>query len=270
MNTSAAARRRPGPRLSSAALRQSGARHRAAGAAPAASVPTAYRDRGCAIGRLRGLRPDPVPLTPARRRARRSAAALPASASPRSLTDPLPTAVFSGVGRCPQQLSARRSVGCGVTSSGDGFSAAPFGHGRFSPATIPRWRCQRSAWARCGIQMTGRCSPSASAACTRRCPTTVDHPGAGITTSTGFSRSVQHLIVPKSSTTDSWHRRRPGETVHGQARALFSDDETRSLDSPSMSSRRNRPSHREAMALPAAGGRYNTFDEMIDSVALTG
>jgi hypothetical protein len=48
------------------ALREPGVRHRAAGAAPATSAPTAYRitlrDRP-----VPGLRPDRMPLTPARR-----------------------------------------------------------------------------------------------------------------------------------------------------------------------------------------------------------
>jgi hypothetical protein len=66
--------------------------------------------------------------------------------------------------------------------------------------------------------------------------------GGGIALSTGFSRSLQHMIVPELSVTDSFHSRRPGKAVDGQARALPSDDETRCIDSPSMSSGRNRPS----------------------------
>ena len=65
---------------------------------------------------------------------------------------------------------------------------------------------------------------------------------AGARPTSGFSRSLQHLIVPELSVTDSFHSRRPGKAVDGQARALPSDDETRCIDSPSMSSGRNRPS----------------------------
>ena len=73
--------------------------------------------------------------------------------------------------------------------------------------------------------------------------------------STGFSWSLQHLIVPELSVTDSVSQSPTWEAVDGQARALPSDDETRCVGFPSMSSRRNRPSDWEGMALRAAGGR---------------